>query len=119
MALAVRRRSLLLAAGVALLGGGAFAWVVGRRLPVRETRRFLTAPVELGEVRARKGPRRKRTFCARGRRTRARRPAAAAWRRATSCALSARPPVTLADHGPKNSAAVRCRHQNADSEPMS
>ena len=50
MALAVRRRPLLLVAGVAVLGGGALTWVVGRRLPVQETRRFLTAPVEVGEV---------------------------------------------------------------------
>ncbi len=50
MALAVTRRPLLLVAGAVLLGGGALAWVVGRRLPVQETRRFLTAPVEVGEV---------------------------------------------------------------------
>ena len=50
MALAVTRRPLLRVAGAVLLGGGALAWVVGRRLPVQQTRRFLTAPVEVGEV---------------------------------------------------------------------
>src|SRR5438093_12997840 len=50
MALAVTRRPLLLVVGAVLLSGGVLAWVVGRRLPVQETRRFLTAPVEVGEV---------------------------------------------------------------------
>jgi len=43
-------RLLAIAAGVVLVAGGLLLWRLSRRLPVDEARRFLTAPVELGET---------------------------------------------------------------------
>jgi TolA-binding protein len=45
-----RFRAALLAAGAALLfSAGVIAWSLGRRLPVEQTRRFLTAPIQVGD----------------------------------------------------------------------
>lgn len=45
-----RQRTVLILAGVLAVAVGTVVWRMGRRLPVAETRRFLTAPVELGDA---------------------------------------------------------------------
>jgi TolA-binding protein len=44
-----RRRILLAAASLAVIAAAGAVWSLSRRLPVAETRRFLTAPVEVGD----------------------------------------------------------------------